>query len=139
MGKVIIMEQQKLRVTLLSGRTIEQGVGKEYGKASHEYYDACSMVYMDADDMKKLGVKNNTNVQVTTPIGSVILKAVKYPRSATPGLIYIPYGPWANAVCSDATTSIGMPSFKGTPADVEAAPDKKVLSIEELLMSEFGR
>jgi formylmethanofuran dehydrogenase subunit D len=139
MGKVIIMEQQKLHVTLLSGRTIEQGVGKEYGKASHEYYNACSMVYMDADDMKKLGIKNNTNVQVTTPIGSVILKAVKYPRSATPGLIYIPYGPWANAVCSDATTSIGMPSFKGTPAEVEAAPDKKVLSIEELLMSEFGR
>ena len=133
------MGQQKLRVTLLSGRTIEQGVGKEYGKASHEYYDACSMVYMDADDMKNLGVKNNTNVQVTTPVGSVVLKAVKYPRAATPGLIYIPYGPWANAVCSDATTSIGMPSFKGTPAEVEAAPDKRVLSIEELLKEEFGR
>ncbi len=133
------MGQQKLRVTLLSGRTIEQGVGKEYGKASHEYFDACSLVYMDADDMKNLGVKNNTNVQVTTPVGSVVLKAVKYPRAATPGLIYIPYGPWANAVCSDATTSIGMPSFKGTPAEVEAAPDKKVLSIEELLKEEFGR
>ncbi len=128
-----------MRVTLLSGRTIEQGVGKEYGKASHEYYDACSMVYMDADDMRKLGVKNNTNVEVTTPMGSVILKAVKYPRGPTPGLIYIPYGPWANAICSDATTSIGMPSFKGTPAEVEAAPDKKVFTIEELLMSEFGR
>ncbi len=133
------MEQQKLRVTLLSGRTIEQGVGKEYGKASHEYYDACSMVYMDGEDMKKIGVKNNTNVQVTTPVGSVILKAVKYPRGPTPGLIYIPYGPWANAVCSEVTTSIGMPSFKGTPAEVEAAPDKKVLTIEELFKSEFGR
>ncbi len=133
------MEQQKLRVTLLTGRTIEQGVGKEYGKASREYFDACSMVYMDADDMKKLGVKNNTNVQVSTPVGSVVLKAVKYPRGPTPGLVYIPYGPWANAICSDATTSIGMPSFKGTPAEVEAAPDKKVLTIEELLLSEFGR
>ncbi len=128
-----------MRVTLLSGRTIEQGVGKEYGKASREYYEACSMVYMDADDMKKLGVKNNTNVKVTTPVGAVILKAVKYPRGPTPGIIYIPYGPWANAVCSDATTSIGMPSFKGTPAEVEAAPNEKVLSIEELMMEEFGR
>ncbi len=133
------MEQQKLRVTLLSGRTIEQGVGKEYGKASNEYYEACSMVYMDADDMKKLGIKNNTNVEVTTEVGSVVLKAVKYPRGPTPGLIYIPYGPWANAVCSDATTSIGMPSFKGTPAEVSAAPDKKILNIEELMKSEFGR
>jgi formylmethanofuran dehydrogenase subunit D len=133
------MEQQKLRVTLLTGRTIEQGVGKEYGKASREYFDACSMVYMDADDMKKLGGKNGTNVQITTPVGSVVLKAIKYPRGPTPGLVYIPYGPWANAICSDATTSIGMPSFKGTPAEVEAAPEKKVLTIEELLFSEFGR
>ena len=133
------MLQEKLKVTLLTGRTIEQGVGKEYGKSSPEYYEACSMVYMDADDMKKIGVKNGTHVLVTTPNGSVVLRAVKYPRSATPGLIYIPYGPWANAVVSNATTSIGMPSFKGTPAEVEPAPDKPVLSIQELLKKEFGR
>jgi formylmethanofuran dehydrogenase subunit D len=130
---------QKLKVILLTGRTIEQGVGKEYGKASPEYYQACSMVYMDAGDMKKLGVKNGTHVLVTTPNGSVVLRAVKYPRGATPGLIYIPYGPWANAVVSDATTSIGTPSFKGTPAEVELAPDKPVLTMEALLKKEFGR
>lgn len=32
-GKVGMMVEQKLNVTLLSGRTIEQGVGKEKGKA----------------------------------------------------------------------------------------------------------
>jgi formylmethanofuran dehydrogenase subunit D len=133
------MMQGKLKVTLVTGRTIEQGVGKEYGKSSHEYYEACSMVYMDAGDMKRIGVKNGTHVLVTTPNGSVVLRAVKYPRSAIPGLIYIPYGPWANAVVSDATTSIGMPSFKGTPAEVEPAPDKPVLSIQTLLKKEFGR
>ena len=137
--KVKIMVEQKLKVTLLTGRTIEQGVGKEKGKASKEYFDACSMCYMDADDMKNLGVKNNTNILVTTPDGAVVLKAVKYPRSATPGLIYVPYGPWANAVCSNKTTSIGMPSFKGTPAEVQPAPNKQVLTLEELLKSEFGR
>ena len=134
-----MMVQQKLRVTLLTGRTIEQGVGKEQGKSSHEYFEACSMVYMDAEDMKKLGVKNNTNVRVTTDSGSVVLKAVKYPRGIMPGMIYIPYGPWANAIVSDATTSIGMPSFKGTPAEVEPAPDKPLLTMEALLKSEFGR
>ncbi len=134
-----MMMQQKLQVTLLTGRTIEQGVGKEYGKSSPEYYEACSMVYMDADDMKKLGVRNGSNVLVTTPDGAVVLKAVKYPRSATPGLIYIPYGPWANAICSNATSNIGMPSFKGTPAEVEAAPDQQVLSMKALLKKEFGR
>ena len=133
------MVQQKLLVTLLTGRTIEQGVGKEHGKASREYFDACSMVYMDGEDMKKLGVKEADNVQITTPNGSVVLRAVKYPRASTPGLVYIPYGPWANAITSYATTSQGMPSFKGTPAEVEPALDKPVLTMKELLRSEFGR
>ena len=73
-GKVGIMVEQKLQVTLLTGRTIEQGVGKEKGKASKEYFDACSMCYMDADDMKKLGVKNNTNILVSTPTAQLFLK-----------------------------------------------------------------
>jgi formylmethanofuran dehydrogenase subunit D len=133
------MVQQKLRVTLLTGRTIEQGVGKEQGKSSHEYFEACSMVYMDGEDMKKLGVKNNTNVRVSTPNGSVVLKAVKYPRASTPGLIYIPYGLWANVIVSDETSSIGTPTFKGTPAEVEPAPDKPILTLEELLQEQFGR
>ncbi|MCW3982869.1 MAG: molybdopterin dinucleotide-binding protein [Candidatus Bathyarchaeota archaeon] len=133
------MAEQKLKVTLLTGRTIEQGVGKERGKSSEDYFDACSMCYMDAGDMQKLGIKNGTNIKVTTKSGSVVLRAVKYRRASTPGLIYIPYGPWANAVCSDETTSIGMPTFKGTPAEVEPAPDEPVLKLEELLKAEFGR
>lgn len=131
--------EKKLRVTLLSGRTIEQGVGKELGKTSQEYFEACSMVYMDGEDMKRLGIKDKANVIVKTPNGSVVLTAFKHPRGSMQGLIYIPYGPWANAICSDVTTSIGMPSFKGTPAEVEPAPDSRVLSIEELLKAEFGR
>jgi formylmethanofuran dehydrogenase subunit D len=139
MIRSVSMLQQKLHVTLLTGRTIEQGVGKEHGKASREYFEACSMVYMDGEDMKKLGIREADNVQITTPNGSVVLRAVKYPRASTPGLVYIPYGPWANAITSNATTSIVMPSFKGTPAEVEPALDKPVLTMEELLRSEFGR
>jgi formylmethanofuran dehydrogenase subunit D len=133
------MMQQKLRVTLLTGRTIEQGVSKEAGKGTKEYFESTTMCYMDAVDMKKLGIKNNTNVQVTTPNGSVVLRAVKFRRGAMPGMIYIPYGPWANAIVSNETTSIGTPSFKGTPAEVESAPDKPVLTLKELLRSQFGK
>ncbi len=126
-------------MTLLTGRTIEQGVGKEAGKGTKAYFEATSMCYMDAGDMKKLGIVNNTHVLVSTKNGSIVLRAVKYPRGAMPSLIYIPYGPWANAVVSTETTSIGMPSFKGVPAEVEPAPDKPILNLEELLRSEFGR
>ncbi len=133
------MMKQKLQVTLLTGRTIEQGVGKEAGKATQGYFESTTMAYMDICDMKKLGIKNKTNIRVTTPNGSIVLRAVKSPRGAMPGLIYIPYGPWANSIVSNETTSIGMPSFKGTPAEVEPAPDKSVLTLKELLKNQFGK
>jgi len=97
------------------------------------------MCYMDAGDMKKLGIKDNAKILVSTEYGSVVIRAIKYPRAATPGIIYIPYGPWANVICSNKTSSIGMPSFKGIPAEVEPALDRPLLSMEELLRSEFGR
>ena len=48
------MLQEKLKVTLLTGRTIEQGVGKEAGKGTKEYFESTTMCYMDVGDMKKL-------------------------------------------------------------------------------------
>jgi formylmethanofuran dehydrogenase subunit D len=32
-----------------------------------------------------------------------------------------------------------MPSFKGIPAEIEPAPDKPILSLEELLKVQFGK
>jgi len=134
------MEQKsKLYVTLLTGRTIEQGVAKERGKASSEYAESVSICYMDPEDMKQLGIKEKTNVQVSTEYGSVVVKALKSLRAPHLGIIYIPYGPWANVVVNPETHGIGMPSFKGIPAEIEAAPDKPVLGLEELLKKQFRK
>lgn len=132
-------ENPKLRVTLLTGRTIEQGVGKERGKASKEYFESVSVCYMDPEDLKRLGIKEKTNVQVLTNYGSVVVKAVKSLRGPHPNVIFIPYGPWANVVVNPETHSIGMPSLKGIPAEVEPAPNKPILGLEKLLEEEFGK
>jgi len=132
-------ENPKLRVTLLTGRTIEQGVGKERGKASKEYMESVSVCYMDPEDLKKIGIKEKTNVLVSTGYGTVVVKALKSLRAPHLGVIFIPYGPWANAVVNPETHSIGMPSLKGIPAEVEPAPDKPLLSLEELLEKQFGK
>ncbi|MGB9854129.1 MAG: molybdopterin dinucleotide binding domain-containing protein [Candidatus Bathyarchaeales archaeon] len=127
----------KLKVTLITGRTIEQGVGKEHGKSSEEYVESVSVCYMDPEDMKKLGIKEKTNILVSTEFGSVVVKAVKSMRIPHPGIVFIPYGPWANVVVDPETHSIGMPSFKGIPAEVEPAPDKPILSLKKLLKKQF--
>lgn len=132
-------EASKLKVTLITGRTIEQGVGKEHGKASKEYMGSVSICYLDPEDLKKLGVKENTNVLVSTEYGKVVVKASKSLRAPHPSIAFIPYGPWANAIVDARTNSIGMPSFKGIPAEIEPAPDKPVLSLEELLKVQFGK
>ncbi len=129
----------KLQVTLLTGRTIEQGVGKEHGKASKEYAENVSVCYVDPEDLKRLGIKEKTNVQVSTEHGSVVVKAVKSLRGPHPSIIFIPYGPWANALVNPETHSIGMPSLKGIPAEITPAHDKPILELEKLLKEEFGK
>ena len=79
------MVEQKLRATLITGRTIDQGVGKEMGKGSKEYFDSASICFIDEADMKKLGIRSRTNVQVTSKYGSVIVKVLKNPIWHQPG------------------------------------------------------
>ncbi len=133
------MVEQKLRAILITGRTIEQGVGKELGKGSIEYYDSCAVCFFNKTDMVKLGIKNGSIVKVTSKYGSVIVKAQKYQWGVNPGMVFIPCGSWANAITGDETFSMGMPLFKGFPVEVEAAPNEPIMTLDELLMKQFGR
>ena len=125
------MPRQK--VSLLTGRTIDQGKGKEMGKLSKEYLESVVICQMDPNDMKSLGVKENSNIKVTTDSGSVVLKAVKSARSPHPRVVFVPYGPWASLIMNPRTHVTGMPSLKGIPAEIEPAPNEKVLSLQNLL------
>jgi formylmethanofuran dehydrogenase subunit D len=132
-------ENPKLPVTLITGRTIEQGVSKEQGKASDEYAGTVTTCHIDPQDLKKLKIKENTNIQVTTQHGTITLKATKSPTAPHPNLIFIPYGPWANAIVDPETDSTGMPSLKGIPATIEPAPNKPILQLDELLKQQFRK
>jgi formylmethanofuran dehydrogenase subunit D len=133
------MVEQKLRATLITGRTIDQGVGKEMGKGSKEYFDSSSIVFIDRSEMVKLGIRNGSNVKVTSKYGSVIVTALKNPTGTMPGIVFIPCGLWANAICGDETFGMGMPLFKGFQVEVEPAPNNSVLTLDELLKEEYGR
>jgi formylmethanofuran dehydrogenase subunit D len=128
-----------LQVTLITGRTIEQGVGKEQGKGSNEYMDAVAICYFDPEDLKKLQIEANSNVKISTEYGSVVVKAKSSLRTPHSGIAYMPYGPWANAVVNPETNSIGMPSLKGIPAIAQPALEKPVQSLKELLNDQFRK
>lgn len=128
-----------LKVTLLTGRTMRQGQGKEYGKLSDLYQKSVSICEIDPEDMQKLGMKDGENVKITTNYGSIILKGVKSKRTPHWGVIFVPYGPWASVIVSPVTHGIGMPSFKGIEAFIEPAPGDTVLQFKELIAQQFKR
>ena len=71
--------------------------------------------------------------RVTSKYGSVIVKAGRGNQGPHPGVAYIPMGPWANMVINPNTYSTGMPTFKGTPVEVEIAKNEPVFSSLELV------
>ena len=122
-----------MKVSLLTGRTIDQGKGKEMGKLSKEYLESVVICQIDPKDMKFLGIKEGTNIKAITDFGSVVLRAVKSARAPHPKVAFIPYGPWASLIMNPETHGTGMPSLKGIPAEIEPAPNEKVLSLKNLL------
>jgi formylmethanofuran dehydrogenase subunit D len=128
---------QRERFVLLTGRTIYQGVGKEQGKLSDEYLNSVAICEMDPEDMSRMTIMENSNVRITTPSGSVVVKAVKSLRTPHPRILFMPYGPWASLIMASETHGTGMPSLKGVPATIEVTLKEKILTVRELLDANY--
>jgi|TARA_Y100000294_G_scaffold65548_1_gene62017 formylmethanofuran dehydrogenase subunit D len=122
-----------IKVKVLSGRTLRQGVGKEAGKNSERYRTSISICEMNSEDITSLSIKAGENVKVTSAHGSVVLKSVSSNQLTKPGMIFIPYGLYANKLFNETTGGSGMPTFKGEPAVVESAIEEPVKTLEELI------
>ncbi|SNQ61639.1 molybdopterin dinucleotide binding domain-containing protein [Candidatus Methanoperedens nitratireducens] len=118
-----------LKVTLITGRTINQGANLE-NKTSSDYLEATAYCELNSKDAGLLG-KPGSNVKVKSRHGEVVVK-LKENNGNPDGIAFLPMGPWANAVIDPDTRGCGMPGFKGVPAEVEATNDK-VLLMKELI------
>jgi formylmethanofuran dehydrogenase subunit D len=126
----------KLNVTLVSGRTAQQGIGLEEGKTSENYVMSVNHVQLCPEDAAKLKLKEGDAVTVKTRHGSVVVYW-RPSKELEGGMVFFPYGPWANQVYGYETEGTGMPMFKALDATV--APSKvKVMSIEKLVKSLGG-
>ena len=105
--------------TLITGRTLEQGRTMEIGKFTKDYMDRVAICEINPEDLKKIGVESGSNVKVKTAYGEVVVKAVSS-NTTSPGVVFIPMGPWANMVVNPDTQGTGMPNLKGVPCQIEA-------------------
>ena len=117
-----------LKVTLITGRTINQGANTE-NKTSSDYMEATAYCELSSKATGLLGKPGN--VRVRTEYGDVIVR-LKENDGNPDSIAFIPMGPWANAVVDPDTKGCGMPGFKGVPAEIEATDDR-ILSMKELI------
>ena len=106
---------------------------------SEKYKEGVALCEMDGKDFEQLSIKPGTNVKVSTKTGSVILKSALATQPLRSGTIFIPYGPYANALIGTSTEGTGMPSFKGVKAELEPAPGEEVLDVKQLLFTQFKK
>lgn len=118
-----------MKAIMISGRTLGQGATSET-KMSSEFFKATSFCALSELDYSALGVSEGGNVLVKTKFGEVVVSA-KMDAGLPSGVIFIPMGPWANAVVGPDTGGCGTPQFKGVEVEVEETK-MAVMDVKEL-------
>lgn len=77
-----------------------------------------------------LGLADGKNVQVSNEFGRVVTSA-RTDKGLPKGLVFIPMGPYANAVIGSDTAGSGTPQFKGVEVEIEPT-DMPVLDVREM-------
>lgn len=119
-------------VTILTGRTLQQGIGLEVGKVSEEYAKSVNYAEINRSDSVSIGLTEGSSVEVTTARGKVVLYG-RISETLSQGLIFVPYGPWVNQVLGPDTNCTGTPQLKGVPAKLALAEGKRVPALLDLV------
>lgn len=129
---------EKKTLNMITQRSVEEGIAMEIGKTSNEYFEACSLIEMNEQDMRELGIMKNTNVLVTSECGHVVVKAIVARQTCYPGLCHICQGVWSNQIVPSRTQSSGSPQYSGFPVTVESAPYERIKGALELVQGAVG-
>lgn len=125
-----------MKYIFISGRTLQQGKALEVGKTSEEYFQNVAVVFMNEDDMKKIGAEEGKPVKVSTRFGSIVVACKK--SKLDRGMVFMPLGPWTSALTGVDTQGTGMPDLKGIDAEV-LPTDEKISTVADILNILRGR
>lgn len=122
---------------LITGRSLEQGKNLETGKFTKGYLDKVAVCEINPEDLKRIGVESGSNVKVKTAYGEVVVKAISSTLTS-PGVVFIPMGPWANAIVNPDSQGSGMPTLKGLPCEIKPTTEP-IPQIYDLLKKISGK
>jgi formylmethanofuran dehydrogenase subunit D len=105
---------------LIGGRSSTQGTSVCAGKFGAEYLNVSSTLEMNADDMVRLGLKDNDRVRVRSATGEIVARCKgRAPKDLPSGVLFIAYGPLSSALMDGDTAGSGMPLSKSIDVQIE--------------------
>jgi len=112
------------KMLLIGGRSSKQGTALCAGKLGEEYLDVTSTVEMNAEDMARLGLQNESRVRVWTPGGEAVLRCKsRETKDLPPGMLFMAYGPLSSRLMTGDTAGSGMPLSKNLDVEIEPVRD----------------
>ncbi len=105
------------RFVLITGRSTKQGRTIHLGKEAKEYIEEISTLEMNPADMQALQLKDGDQVRLSTKHGSTLVRCKK--GTVPPGLLFVAYGQFVNALVGPDTQGTGMPNTKGFEVEVK--------------------
>ena len=119
-------------MTLIGGRSSKQGTSLCAGKLGDEYVEVSSTVEMNADDMARLGLKDQDSVRLRSAHGEAVVRCKAKPVKDLPsGLMFIAYGPHSSRLMGGDTAGSGMPISKNLDVEVEPIREESVGRVSE--------
>jgi len=118
-----------IEVTLVTGRTIEQGIAMEsMGKLSIDYLNTISIIYLNSQDAEKLNLRDGDEVEISRNDRSVIA-IVKIDSTLREGVAFMPYGPVVNYLTNSETSGSSTPTYKGFKVRIRKSLGKAKLNV----------
>ncbi len=108
-------------MTLIPVRTSRQGTSLNAGKLKADYRDETSTIELHRDDMARMGLQKGDKVRIRGENGIEAIVSCKDRKGqdATPGLIFMAYGPTSSLFMDEDTAGSGMPLSKHLTVEIE--------------------
>ncbi len=119
-------------VTIVTFRDIFQYEAGKKGRYSDEYQNLSAQIFLDKQDMAKLGTKDGGKVKVENDIGSIIVAAKTSDDDPHPGVAFMVNSPWSNNLVRDDVCETSIPGFKSITAKVSPS-NEAITKIGDLL------
>lgn len=134
MGFGQFLTEPEFKFMIVTHRDIFQNTAQENSRFSDQYAELSSVIRLDKEDMKKMGLKTGDLVVAKNAAGRIVLKVeISSIKETHPGTAFMINGPWANALVTADTGGTGVPAFKKIEVMLSRSKGEKVTSLAELI------